>query len=362
MRMSGALATAAACSLTLTMAACGSDDEGGSATVASGSTAATAAAPAAPIKVDKKTIGIVNLVRQSPAEDKIDQLYLAAGKALGWDVKIVDGAGDPQKIATAAQNFVNQGVDALITTSTDAAAIRGALNAAKAKEIPTISTNGGTTKSPLFTAQFEEDEPLLGRQLAQQIAKDDSSPQVGSLVTDIAISGPERYNELPAVLGKSAVVSEQKVDLTNPVVNTQKTLTDMLTAKPGIKEVAAVYDNMAQAAITTIRSKGSKAKLYTYYTTPNNVKNLRGNTALAALSDVDAPKTGAVAFDQLLEYFQKKTAIDPNALQTGDNKLTYNVVTKDNVDQLLGSRDEQYTVTQILAPFLKKWAAEYPGS
>jgi ABC-type sugar transport system substrate-binding protein len=352
---------AVAAVLALGVSACGSsnDDSSGSNAASTSTTgSSTAAAPA--IKLDKKTIGVVNLVRQSPAEDKIDQLYEKAGKAMGWDIKIVDGAGDPQKIATAAQNFVNQNVDALITTSTDAAAVRGALTAAKKKDIPTISTNGGTAPSSLFTAKFEEDETLMGQQLAEYIKQKQPDAKIGNLKTNLAISGVQRDQAFHKVFPQSAFAAEQNVDLSNPVVNTQKTLSDMLTAHPDINAVHAVFDNMAQAAITTIRSKNSDAKLYTYFTTANNVKNLRNQTALEAVSDVNLPKTGAVALDQLVNFFQKQTPIDPDALQK--DKLTYDIVDRDNLQQKVGDRDERYSVDEILAPYLKKWAQEYPGS
>jgi ABC-type sugar transport system substrate-binding protein len=342
------------------LAACGSDSGGSSGTSSAPASDSASAGTAPAIKVKKQTIGVVNLVRQSPAEDKIDQLYEKAGTALGWDVKIVDGAGDPQKIATAAQNFVNQGVAALITTSTDAAAVRQALTAAKRKGIPTISTNGGTADSPLFTAKYEEDEVKMGTQLAEYIKSKHPDAKIGDLKTNLAISGVQRETAFTTVFPKSAFAASQNVDLSNPVVNTQKTLSDMLTAHPDINAVHAVFDNMAQAAITTIRSKKSDAKLYTYFTTANNVKNLRANTALEGLSDVNLPKTGAVALDQLVSHFQKNTPVDPDALSK--DPLTYNVVDRSNMDQLLGNRSEQYSVDAILAPYLKKWAQEYPGT
>jgi ABC-type sugar transport system substrate-binding protein len=339
-------------------AGCGSDDSSTTTNAAESSSAASTTSGG--IKVDPRTIGVVNLVRQSPAEDKIDKLYEQMGKTLGWDVKVVDGAGDPQKIARAVQNFVNTKVDAIITTSTEAAIIRSQLRAAKQKGIPVISTNGGTTKSPdLFTAQYEEDEYKMGKQLADQMKQDQPNPKIANLKTKIAISGVLRDKALHAVFPKSAFVAEQEVDLTNPVVSTQKILNDILTAHPDTTAVAAVYDNMSQASATTIRSKKSDAKLYNYFTTEQNVKNLQGDTALQAVSDVNLPHTGAVAFDQLLAKFQKDTPIDPNALTK--NPLTYEVVTRDNIDEKLGGKAEVFPNAEILKPFIAKWSKEYPG-
>lgn len=336
--------------LAVGLGACGDDD--------GGEESAAAQEVAGEINVQPRDVGVVNLVRQSPAEDKIDRLYEAMGEALGWNVEIIDGAGDPAKIARAVQNFINQDYDAIITTSTESAIIRKQLQEAKSKQIPVISTNGGTTPSDLFTAQYEEDEYKMGEQLAQHMKETIDDPQVANLSTSIAYSGVLRNDALLDQLGDGVVESEE-VDLTNPVADTEAKLNGMLTANPDINAVWAVYDNMAQASVSTIDSKRSDAKLYTYYTTEQNVKNLRSETPLEALSDVDVPKTGAVAFDQLLGFFENDDEIDPKALD--EFPLEYEVVSRDNIEQLLGDDPELFTNEEILAPFLEKWQKEYGG-
>lgn len=349
MSLKNVLKAAVVMAVAVFIAGCGDDDDDSN---------TVAEEAAGTINVAPRDIGVVNLVRQSPAEDKIDRFYEAAGEALGWNVEIVDGGGDPAKIARAVQNFLNQNVDAIITTSNEAATIRGQLQEAKQKGIPVINTNGAARPSDLYTAQYEEDETQLGAQLAANIAETIEDPKIGNLATSIAYSGVLRNDALEAELG-DAVVDEQEVDLTNPVADTEAKLNAMLTADPDINTVWAVYDNMAQAAVSTIESKRSDAKLYTFYTTEQNVQNLRSETPLQALSDVNAPKTGAVAFDQLLGFFEKDEPIDPQALQ--EFPLEYEVVTRDNIDELLGDRDELFTNEEILQPFIEKWQEEYPG-
>jgi ABC-type sugar transport system substrate-binding protein len=333
-------------------AGCGDDDDDGGDGGDTGQAAAN-------IQVAPRDIGVVNLIRQSPAEDKIDDLFDQAGEVLGWNVEITDGQGDPAKIARTVQTYVNQGKDAIITTSTEAAIMRGALQDAQSQGIPVISTNGGTTKSDLFTAQYEEDEYKMGRQLAEYMKQTVENPQIANLGTSIAISGVLRDNAFHDVFPDSAFAAEQEVDLADPVGNTEKVLTNMLTANPDINAVHAVYDNMSQAAVTTLLRERSDALLFNYFTTAQNVENLRNDTALEAVSDVNLPHTGAVAFDQLLAFFERDQEIDPNALKK--NPLTYEVVTRDNVDQLLGDKDELFTVDEILQPFIEKWQNEYGG-
>lgn len=342
--------------LAVGMAACGGDDEGEE---GADGAAAPGQAAAPEIDVEPRRIGIVNLIRQSPAEDKIDRFYESAADALGWEVDIIDGGADPKKIARATQNFINQGVDAIITTSTEAAIMKPQLRRAKDQNIPWISTNGGTTESDLFTAQYEEDESRMGRQLAEHIKQTVEDPKIANLKTSIAISGVLRDEAFHDVFSEDQFVAEQEIDLTNPVVNTEKTLNDMLTANPDVNVVHAVFDNMSQAAVTTIERRRSDAKLYNYFTTETNVENLRSETPLQAVSDVNLPHTGGVAFDELLAFFEKDDPIEPDALE--QNPLTYQVVSRDNIDDLLGEKDESFPNAEILRPFVEKWAEEYPG-
>lgn len=351
MRRNWITSLAAVAVLAVGIAACGSSDDGGEE-----SNVATEASSS--IQVEPRDVGVVNLVRQSPSEDKIDRLYAAMGEALGWNVEIIDGGGDPAKITRSVQNFINKDYDAVITTSTEASILRSQLKDAKAKDIPVINTNGGTTPSDLYTAQYEEDEKKLGTELAQYMADTIDDPKIGDLATSIAYSGVVRDDVLKAQFG-DAIVDRQEVDLTNPVADTEAKLTSMLTANPDINAVWAVYDNMAQAAVSTIDSKNSDAKLYTYFTTEQNVKNLRADTAMEAVADVDAGKTGAVAFDQLLALFQNKEPINPDAMD--EFPLKYEVVSRENVEEMLGDNPELFTNESILQPFLDKWSKEYGG-
>lgn len=336
------------------LVACGGDDDDDG-----GEEAQSAQTAASQISVAPRTIGVVNLVRQSPAEDKIDKFYEAVGEALGWQFEIVDGGGDPSKIARAVDTFVNQGVDAILTTSTEASIIRSQLQAAKQKGIPVINTNGGTTPSDLYTAQYEEDEYKMGKQLADYMKETLEDPQIANLSTSIAYSGVLRNDALHDVFPGGEIVAEQEVDLTNPVVDTENVLNGMLTAEPDINAVWAVYDNMSQASVSTIESKQSDAKLFNYFTTEQNVKNLEADTPLEAVSDVNLPHTGGVAVTALLAFFEKDEPINPDALV--ENPLTYEVVTRDNVADLLGDKTELFPNEEILQPFIEQWEKDYPA-
>ena len=360
---SGRREAALALSLTAlaTLAAgCGSSNSSSSSASAPAASTASSTAPAAAAKVKPKTIGVVDLIRQSPIDDKTDRLIEQAGKELGWTIKVTDGGGDPQKIASATQAYVNEGVDGLILTSVDANLVRKQLTEAKAKKIPVIHTNSGTADSTLWDAAYQEDETKMASTLVQYIVDKTPSAKILDLKTALNFAGVVRekavQDTVKASGGKAAVVGSAAVDLTNPVVNSQKDTTDLLTAHPDATSIHAVFDNMAQAAVTAVKLKRSKAKVYSYFTTDQNIKNLRGNTALDAVMDVDLAKTGAVAIDQLLALFEKQTPIDPKAMDK--TPLVYKVIDKAALAKIGGSGDP-FPIESTLAPFRAKWAKEY---
>jgi ABC-type sugar transport system substrate-binding protein len=257
------------------------------------------------------------------------------------------------KAQQAMQSFVNQHVDLIIDTSIDAAPIRTALVAAKSAGIPVIELNAGNAPSPLLTAAYAENETTMGKILADYIVQNVPNAKIGDLATNLNYAGVLRETAVKASVaasgGRAQIAADSQVDLTNPVVNTEKTLTDELTAHPDINAVYAVFDNMAVAAASALHTKNSNAKLYTYFTSDSNL-NLMRNHKLAAVADANLPFGAVIAYDQFLKHIKTGSAFDPNALQKAGG-LSYRVVT---------SPSEVFTNTGTLAPYLAKWAKEYP--
>jgi len=340
------------------IAACGSSSSSSSSAAGASSSSSSAAgtssvaATGAKVCVPKKTIGIVDLIAESPIDNKSDQMAELAATKLGWTYHFVDAAGDPAKMQQAVQSFVTQHVDLIIDVSIDAAPIRVGLQAAQAAHIPVFEVNSGNQASPLLTA-YAENETTMGKILADYIVKNVPNAQIGDLSTNLSYAGILRENAVKAAVvasgGKAKIAADQQVDLTNPVVNTNKTLTDELTGHPGINAVYAVYDNMAVAAASAIRAKQSKAKLFTYFTSASNL-NLMRNHQIAAVADANLPFGVVVGLDQYLKHIKTGAAFDPNALQTAGG-LTYRVVT---------SPQQVFTNEGTLAPYMAKWAKEYP--
>lgn len=347
----------------LAVAGCGgsNNDTTTGGTAGSSSTQAATASGSQKICAPAKTVGIVDLIAQSPIDYKTDQMALLAAKRLGWKSRFVDAGGDPNKANQAIQGFVTQHVDMIIDTSVDAAPIRSSLQAAKNAGIPVFEVAAGNEPSDLFTAMYNEDETVMGRILAEHIVKTVPNAKIGDLSTKLNYAGVLRENAVQKVVkgsgGRAQIVANTEVDLSNPVVNTQKAVSSQLTAHPDINAMYLVFDNMAAAAVSTVRgaSKTGQVKLYTYFTTPANVKMLKSGQ-LEAVADANLPAGAAVAFDQYLGSL-KGQKIDPEALKKS-GLLEYQVVSKDDLPRSGSPFDNAKT----LQPFLEKWAKQFPCS
>ena len=329
--------------------------------IATSSIASSSASLAGKIKVKHRTIGVLDIVRSSPIEQVTEKAINTAAKKLGWTVIAVDAKGDPQVSAKAIQSFVNQHVDAIITLTVEAAAIRGGLTQAKQQGIPTCQATGQTDPSPLWTAQYEENEAQLARTLAQYIVSHNPKAQVGDLRQSFNLVGHSREASMKATFGASAsakIVATTEPSLGDPG-SAQKAVADILNAHPEINTIYATMDAWGGPANAAIKAARSSAKVYSFYSSPSNVAALKGNTPYEAVVDTNIQKTALVCIDQFLQKFEKGKKMDPKALAASGG-LTYNIVNRANVSQKVKpGASGQFTNAQELAPFFAKWQKEF---
>jgi ribose transport system substrate-binding protein len=61
------------------------------------------------------------------------------GKAIGWDVQVVDGKGDPAVYSSAIRNAVTSGADGIVLASINVGVVADALRFAKDHDVPVIN-------------------------------------------------------------------------------------------------------------------------------------------------------------------------------------------------------------------------------
>lgn len=315
------------------------------------------------VKVQKRTIAYVDIVAAGAMQRRFYSYFTAGADALGWEVILQDGAGDPTKSNTAAVAMLNQGIDALVVSCADSAPMRPALQLAKSKGIPTIQVGCAMTDENAWDASFPIDDVSVGRTLGDYVAKEiGENAEIGILGDTTILAGKVRADALKAALESSnpKIVGEQSISLSDPAGATRKTVSTYLTANPDIKAIFAIYDFFAPPAGNTIKSAGKAdtVNLYSFYADAVNVPYMRTEgSPLKAVADGPVEVVSLLAIDQLLGHFEAKKPFDSSA----GNKLTikYDIFTQDNLPPESADYLTPYPVEPHLAEYVKKWSAEY---
>jgi ABC-type sugar transport system substrate-binding protein len=308
-------------------------------------------------KVKNKTIGFVDILGSAAVEKRFYKAFTYAADLAGWHVQFVDGQGDPSKIAGAAQNFVNEGVNAIVFNSVPAEMVKPAALAAKAKGIPTINlVTPGTPGT--YAGDYDENETTLTPPLAVKLKQDfPHGAQIGLLTANAIIASRTRVAALKQGLAGSGVKIVDDADLPEATPQAAgKAATDMLNANPNLNAIVGVFDQFSAPALAAMKTiDRPNVKYYSFYADSVHVPLMRADPRFAAVVDSNSAVVSFVAVDQLLKHFATgapvKTQYDP--------PLKPFIVTKANLPS--GGDPDQGAVpfATIAKPFLAQWKTQY---
>lgn len=315
--------------------------------------------PTGPVASTKpRTIGLLKLA-PSPIEETVTAAAEAAGKALGWNVKVRDGGGDPTKLVAAINAFANEKVEALMICSYGTEGAERAAQQMKSEGTPIIQIAGEAPPSPIFTAVYAEDEHKMGELLAKNIVEEnEGAAKIGDITLTIAYATKVREDALKEVISKSdgsEITASAPFDLADPIGSTQEAVGNMLVSHPDINSIFAVSDINVLPSLAAIEAKRSDAKVYSFFSDPTTLEAMAEGKPVGSVLDVNLAVTPLVAMDQLLGFFEKETPIDKNALTP--ELLEYSIVTPENAPP---EGQVVYPIPTTLQPYLEKWEKEYP--
>jgi len=267
----------------------------------------------------KITVGFLQILGASPSAQRNQAHFARAAKALGWKVNVVDAQGDPAKMASGIQSFVTQKVKAIVTIAVAPASAQQALTAAKKAGIPAITIAGpNPDPNKLYAAQIAPNDSALGAISAQHLC--DTLGKGAKIVAQLfpPLDALERRDTVAkAVFAHCGVtiVASHQVDFANAVADSTKSTLDMLRAHPEATGVWADQDFEFSAAVNAINQlgKGKKVKVFGFLAGAETLGTLRKGLPAVSLADADYNPCAWLAADQLLQYFDNKKPIDPNA-------------------------------------------------
>jgi ribose transport system substrate-binding protein len=100
---------------------------------------------------DKPLVGIVSISATEANNARYISGAEAAAKELGWEVSVIDAAGNADQANAAIQNFAQRGATAIVDMVFPFSSIGAGLDAAKSANIPVVTWGGGLGSSVAAT-------------------------------------------------------------------------------------------------------------------------------------------------------------------------------------------------------------------
>ncbi|TXR57017.1 substrate-binding domain-containing protein [Quadrisphaera setariae] len=192
----------------------------------------------------------------------------ADAKTNGWDLTMIQGDFDFQKMNPQVESAIGQGADAIFDGYTDVASISSIVTAAKDSDIPIFAVDAGTEANDAFALNVTSNQQGIADQTVQEI-----STQLGGLQgKNVMVIGHDPHPgirmraslaeaELKKAGANIAGGAIQKVK--SPATGRTEALalvSDYLTANPnGLDAVWVGWDDAALGAAQGVSESGSKA-------------------------------------------------------------------------------------------------------
>jgi ribose transport system substrate-binding protein len=290
-----------------------------------GSSASTGSAAAEANKPG--TIGITLMTYNNPFFSVIKSVARKTAEAKGFQFRENDAQFDANKQAAAIEDFLAQGVSAILLNPVDSAAIVKSVEKANQKGVPviTIDVNADGGKLATFVAS---DNTKLGVLTGEYIAKRLNGKGTVALLSHPTVtSGKNREEGLKSVLAKYPEIKIVAEQATRGERLTSVTVTEnILTANPKLDCLWAVNDPAALGAIQAVKQAKRDDKIFVVAIdgSPEAVEAIKQGGAFAASAAQYPQKMAIAAVEQAVRALHGEKL---DAFFSIDGSL----VTKDNV-------------------------------
>jgi len=266
------------------------------------------------------TLAVVPAASAMPAEIKIGATLQDLGnvffvdvangmesraKELGWELTIADGKSDAQTQINSIENFIVEGVTAIIIAPYDAAALEPYVQKAQEKGIPVIIVTQEVKGYDAWLGVEERLYGLAGGTIAGQWIKDhfpaDDAVEVGIIsypeMEAIIDRGEGLKEGILAVAPNATIVNEQSA--ATPERGEQVTAA-MLQANPDIKVIACINDSGALGALNAVQAAGKATDDFCIVgldATEEAIARIKEGTVLRATVDIAPVQIGKDTVD-----------------------------------------------------------------
>ncbi|MET4538464.1 ABC-type sugar transport system substrate-binding protein [Arthrobacter bambusae] len=234
-----------------------------------------------------------------------------AGKTLGWETRMIDPAGDPEKMRQAIRTAMQLKVDGIVLGAIPEILVEDDVVLARASGIKVVNAMEPNSKE-FSDAQTGTDNVQAGRMNAALL-----TVETGGLGRVVTINDPQ----FPAVIGwhkgfteglkefcpSCTLVKEMEFQLSGLQTTLPQEFQATLTANPDINAVWAAYDPVVTAITPVIeRSSNPDIKIVSHNADPSSLKDLQAG---------DKPVSGSVGYS--IEWIAYSAVDQMNRLFSG---------------------------------------------
>lgn len=222
-----------------------------------------------PAIAEDKSIVVIPCTYSSEACARGADAAMEAAESLGWETRMIDPAGNPEKARQAVEQAIQLGADGIIFTAAVGDQINDALQ--EARDAGIFLVNSMSPADDRFDVEIVPDEDVSGKMMAAAIARDSGGTAKVLVTTDPAFPSITARTEaftkwLPELCPECEIVETIETQMSQLQSGLPPQIQATLTANPEISYIwthtgAAVVSSQATVARS---ANGDSIKMVSY--------------------------------------------------------------------------------------------------
>jgi len=252
----------------------------------------------------------------------------------GVELLVHDGKSDASSQVTAIENFVTQGVDAIVICPIDTNAPEAAIKEAQAAGIPVISWSELVAGSDAFLTLKQHDYGYTAGKIAGEWAKESFENEPDAQVMFVFVPEVEALAErgqglkdgFLEIMPNATIVAEQAG---NTPEAGMKAVETTLTKYPDLNVVVCCNDAVALGAYEAMAAAGKKAGetcIVGLDATDEALRKIKEDSMLVGTVDIGAYDQGVKFLDLVMDVLQNGPKAEPVYVD-------FIPVTRDNINE-----------------------------
>jgi ribose transport system substrate-binding protein len=279
----------------------------------------TTAVTCAPVLAyaEGEQIAVVTPYLSAVATAEMVETFQAEAATRGWEVEVIDTAGDLGAMASRLQDVAQSGVHAIVVVSIDPAQMQDQIDALQAEGIPVVAIDGAA--NPGIALNVTSDNYVLGQTMSAYLIE--AIGGEGEIVRFFHSAHPgvrQREIALDDALAANPGVTEvanHYVQVPGQIDDSRNAMDSILLANPGdgaIDAVWAAWDEPGIGAELAIEAAGREGIVIAGIDgNPQAIELIKGCTPFIATVRQGFGEMAAIAAEQLEAVFAGGTFTEP---------------------------------------------------